>query len=204
MKHECKQMKRAKEIQTPLGQAAYSYYSKWMRSYNRRAPTIQVFSTSKYYATFITITKHFQKVQLADVDIFIRLMRTKDIAPNLWTKDAAYSLYLAHLDRTADPMDMAQITIDELWDLSEERGCEITGVFGVMEIHECMELIRKRKLTPWILLRCSTFGNLMRRASQEERKLLEELIRPAYWKYRFDKSPETVTQMTRIVQAMGL
>lgn len=204
LKHECTQMKRAKEIQTPLGQAAYSYYGKWMRSYRRQVPTIQVFMTSKYYNTFINFTKHTHKVNMADVDIFIRLMKTKDIAPGLWTKDAAYSLYLAHLDRTVDPMEMAQITIDELWDYAEDKRISVSKVFSVMEIHECMDMIRQRKLTPWILLKCSSFGDLIRRATPEQCTLIEDLIRPMYWKYRFDKNPEVVQQMSRIVEAMEL
>ena len=53
MKHECKQMKRDAQIKTPIGQAAYSYYSKWMRAHRKMIPAIENFMTSKYYTSFI-------------------------------------------------------------------------------------------------------------------------------------------------------
>ena len=204
IKHKCKQMKRAEEIQTPLGQAGYSFYGKWNRAYNRRVPAIQQFVDSKFYTVFVNCAKHHTLVKLADVDLFIKLMKQKDLPPNMWRRDEVYSLYLEYLDRQCDPIDRARITMNELCDIAEELQVPLDQVFTKFSVSETMELIRQRKLTPWILLKSSSFKQLLIRASPEERSIFENLIRPAYWRFKFDQQPEIVAIMTALVSEMNI
>jgi hypothetical protein len=67
-----------------------------------------------------------------------------------------------------------------------------------------MELIRQRKLTPWILMKSARFKQLLVRGSEEEVAIFQNLIRPPYWRYKFDKSPETVEIMEQLVASFNL
>lgn len=204
MKHECKQMLRAKEIQTPVGQSAYSIYCKWMRSYNRNAPNIQVFLTSKYYTNFIKISKYFVKVNIVDIDMFIRLMKMKELGPNLWLRDDVYSLYLDFVDRLSDPYDMVKLSINELMDISEEYSCDVSDVFSHVSTSEILDLIRQRRLSPWLLLRSAKFKQLLIQSTTEETSIFENLIKPAYWSYKFKQHPEVLTAVKMCVSELGL
>lgn len=204
MKHECKAMKRSSEIQTPLGQAAYSLYGKWMRSYNRNVPTIQVFSTSKYYSTFVKIAEFVKGVKLVDVDAFVRLMKDKEIQPSLWTDDRSYVMFIEYMDRHVDPMTRVEITVTELQDMAEELSCDISEVMDHMTPYECIELLRSRVLTPWILPHMDQFKRLFLRSGPEQRQLLETLIRPAYWQLQFSRNPGIVTAITEVARSLNL
>ncbi len=204
MKHECKAMKRSQEIQTPLGQAAYSLYGKWMRSYNRTVPTIQVFSTSKYYSTFVKIAEFVKKVSMVDIDSFVRVMRDKDIQPSLWLDDRSYVLYLEYMDRHVDPMTRVEITVTELQDLAEELSCDISEVMDFMTPSDCIEMLRSRVLTPWVLPHMDQFKRLFKRSGPEQRQLLETLIRPAYWQLQFARHPDVVKAVTNVARALNL
>ena len=49
IKHNCKHMKRAEEMKSPIGQAAWAFYQAWMKAYHRMVPNIDSFTKSKFY-----------------------------------------------------------------------------------------------------------------------------------------------------------
>ena len=204
MKHECTQMRRSTEIQTPLGQAAYSLYGKWMRSHNRVVPTIQTFATSKYYNTFIKIANFIKRVNLVDVDTFVRLMKDKQIQPCLWTDDRTYVLFVEYMDRHVDPMTRVEIMLTEMQDLAEEFNCDISTVFDHMTPNDCIELLRSRAFTPWVLPHMKQFKRMFKKADPEHRQMLETFIRPAYWQLQYSRHPEIVTAVLNITTALEL
>lgn len=204
MKHRCKTMIRAEEIVTPQGQTAYNYYAKWMHSYKRKVPTIQVFTTSRYYTTFFKFADFAKRMDLMNIDTFIRYMKIKDIQPSLWMHDRTYVLYLEYVDNHISPMDRVSYMLNELQDYAEEFGCDISEVLDNMTPNECMDEIRKRVFTPWLLSHMTQFKRMVLRCSSEERKIMEDLIRPPYWKLQFNKQPESVEVIKTIAKEFKL
>lgn len=197
-------MLRSQEIQTPIGQAAYSVYGKWMRSNNRTVPTIQVFSTSKYYTTFIKIANFIKQTHIIDVDSYVRVMHSKQMPPNLWIDDRSYVLFLEYMDRNVDPMTRVEITVMELQDLAEELQCDISEVMDLITPSDCIEMLRCRALTPWILPHMKQFKRLYKRSGQEQREILASLIRPAYWQVQFDRHPDIVKAVVNVASSLNL
>jgi len=205
LKHRCKQMDRAEEIQTQVGQAAWLYYQKWMKAYRRMVPAIESFMSSKYYQSFIRFTKHAQKLHLPDIDTFILLMKEKDISPTIWTNDQVYAIYLEYLDRRAAPSQQAQITINTLFKIADAAECDVGEVFAVMEPNEIIELLRERRLSPWLILFSGKFKHmLVHSTTQEQRIIMETIIRPKYWLEKFKKHTTDVDLMKKYVEELGL
>jgi hypothetical protein len=197
-------MERDEEVRTPIGQAAHSFYCKWMKAYKRMAPDIAAFLTSKYYMSFIRFAKYVKSVKLADVDEFILLMKDRDISPTIWTNEQAYSLYLEYLDKVIAPSKQAQITINTLFNIADEYDVEVNKVFTVLHPSEVLQYIRERKFSPWILLHSKEFEKLMLRCDTEQRKLFGDLMRPNYWRLKFSQKPETVELMRRYNKELGI
>lgn len=204
LKHKCKQMQRKEEIQTPIGQAAWSLYQDWMTAYHRMAPSPDIFLTSKYYSSFIRFAKYVKELNIPGVDLFLSLMKERDISPTIWTHDDVYALYLEYLDRQVSPIKQAEITINTLFKLSDKCQCDIAEVFNKNHPNETLQLIRARQLSPWLLMHSVAFKKLMIRCSPETRSLFEALIRPQYWKYKFDKNPEIGKIMKKYADEMGI
>lgn len=204
LKHKCKQMIRADEIKTVTGQVAYSHYGKWMKLNRRKTPNIEVFTTSRFYTAFIKFVEYAKRVSIVDVDVFIQLMVERDLSPTLWTNDRVYVLYLEYLDRRIGPIRHATNTINTFFKIADAAGCSVSDIFDAIHPGEVTQLIRQRRLSPWLLLHSKRFMLAFSKYSPEQRSVIEDLIRPVFWKLRFQKHPETVTIMKRYIEELEM
>lgn len=204
LRHKCKQMIRNEEVQTSLGQAAWFYYQTWMRAQHHLIPHIKSFLHSKYYQSMIRFAKFAKQVRIPDPDLYITQMINLDMTPMLWTNDQIYVAFLEYMDKKIPATKNAQITIETLFDFSQALGCEIYDIFDHIDSNECIQLIRQRKLSPWILLNSKKFFTFMKKLSQDQKITLETIIRPKHWATKFQENPEIVEQMKRFVQELCL
>jgi len=203
--HRCKQMIRDEEFRTPEGQAAWLFYQKWFKAYRRIVPKSSAFLHSKFYNSFIRFTHFSRKVNLPDVEMYIWLMRDRDISPTIWTNDQVYALYLEFMDRKAPPAKQAEITVNTLFELAEEHKCEVADVFDHLQPNELIHLLRQRRLSPWILLQSDKFKQFfVNQVSSEERIIMESIIRPAYWGKKFQECAADVERMKLYVAELSL
>lgn len=203
--HKCEQMKRHEEFQTPVGQAAWIYYQKWMKAYRRQVPRSDAFLHSKFYKPIIRFANFAKRVNLPDIDSFIWLMKEKDMSPVLWVNDQVYAMYLEFLDRQADPYKRAELTIKTLFDIAEAAECDVSEVFDVITGPEFIQMLRERRLSPWILLRSRKFKEfLTHKVSPEEMTIIQAIVRPQYWKEKFDQRKAIVDTMDLYVKELNL
>jgi hypothetical protein len=199
-------MIRDEEFRTLNGQRAWNFYQKWMKAYRRQVPRSDAFLHSKFYKPFVRFAEFAKKVNLPDIDSFIWLMRDEDISPVLWTNDQVYVKYLEFLDRQADPYKRADLTVKTLLQIADAAQCDVSEVFDdVITVSELVQLLRERRLSPWILLRSKKFKHfLISKASPEELIIIEATIRAPYWKEKFEKHPDVVQNMDLIVKELNL
>lgn len=204
LKHKCKTMERVEMQQTAIGKKAYAQYCMWMRLYKRTEPKIEIFNQSKFYTAFIKFAEYTQQIKLPDMEMFIKLMIEKDFSPYLWTNDKVYVMYLEHLDRKSTPFKQASITCATLINLADKANIDVKDIFNVLSTNEIMQLLRERKISPWILLTSNKFKQVIIKSTPEEQAIFEDLIRPIYWKVKFTSNPEIVNLMKQFVTEMGI
>ena len=168
-------------------------------------PSAQSFLKSKYYQSFFRFAQRVKKLNIPDVNAFIMLMKEKDISPTIWTNDQVYAIYLEYLDRRASPISQAKITIDTLFKISEAAECDVSEIFDILEPNEVITLLRERRFSPWILLFSHKFKHLLiHKASDEQRIIMESIIRPQYWAGKFKKNPNDVELMKKYVDELDI
>lgn len=204
LRHKCPEMERAEKTQSIQGQAAYVYYSEWMKAYKRKVPPIETFTTSRYFNSFVKFAVYVKKLNIARPDAFVRLMKEKDISPMLWTRDECYTMYLEWNDRRSAPMEQAEITIKTIIDITDAANIEPAEVFNVMHPREIVQLVRLRKLSPWILLCSTAFKDLLTRMEDHDKEELLNVIGYNYWATKFEQNPEIVEQMKVFAKEMGI
>lgn len=202
--HRCETKERLDEVQSPLGQAAFLFYAKWMRATGKTIPPIATFTTSKYYKAFIRFAKFHKALRLPSIEVYMQVMKAKNIGPELWTHDAAYGIYLEHMEYHIDPNDSAKITSDTLEKLSSEYKCEISDVFDKSNKNEIIQLIRERRLSPWILLRSTRFKRFLSTCSETQQEMIEALIDGRYWTKKFNENPKVTKLMTMCARELGV
>lgn len=205
MKHKCKQMKRMEDIQSPDGQAAFDMYQTWMKQMKRMPPKQETFMTSKYFATFLTFAKFAKKVHLPRPETFIWLMVQKQFQPSMWTNDDVYALYMEFLDRKIPPMDQFAHSLKIMLTIADRAEIDISEVLEFIGVMELIHLIRVRQISPWLLIPCSSFKKLFREtASDEQRIILEQLIRFDYWAEKFKEHPNELAAIKNYIADIGI
>lgn len=205
LKHTCKQKQRHANIKSLETQIAYTYYAKWMELYKRSIPSIETFVTSMFYTSFINFYNHIKKVQISDPYRYIRLMSQRDISPTLWCENACYVIYLDWFDKRSTPEEQADITVDTIFKLMDQYEVP-TASAALMKLDskELIELIRLKKLSPWVMLSSKIFNNIIKTMDDGDAKELIKTIGYGYWTKKQEKNPEIVEQMQTIVNELGL
>jgi hypothetical protein len=111
---------------------------------------------------------------------------------------------LEWLDRASDPLDLANTSINTLFSIAEAANTDITKVFTVIHHREIMQLIRQRKLTPWLLLCSKKFKEFLLSLGDIERDELMNLIGYPYWAGKFEANPKVVEHMKKFTEALGI
>ena len=181
MNHECKRMKREREIKTPTGQAAWHFYQNWMREQKRMPPSADAFMESNSFRTFMNFAEFVKKVNLPLPNKFIWLMNIKKYQPSIWTRDEVYSQYLTFIDTKMPPVEQAKSSINTILDYADSHDIDPSEVFNVINPNELIHLVRLRKLSPWLLLASRKFSVLFTKLNTEQQSILETLIQPDIW-----------------------
>jgi hypothetical protein len=198
-------MKKEAELKSPDGQAAWHYYQLWMRQLKRMPPPAESFLTSKYFRTFINFTKFTKSVSLPQPDKFIWLMVEKKYQPTLWMSDEVYVNYLEYLDRKLDPMEQAKISIDTLLALADRHDVDVSTVFDILQPGDVIQLLRVRKLSPWLLLFSKKFKVFFAtKTNSEQQIIMEALIQPSYWENKMAQYPEEVKNIKTYIGALNI
>jgi hypothetical protein len=198
-------MERDEEIRTPVGQAAWEYYKLWMTLQRRQPPTIQTFLDSRFYTYMIKFAKFVNKVGIPDAKLYIKYMIRQQTPPMLWTNDEIYSEYLQYLDRGRDPMGQVQYTIDFLFKVADAIECDVGDIFDHLDPDEVIMMLRRRQLTPWILLHSQKFRQFTQdKMSTDQKMVFKTVVKPETWVKRRKDNPELVAQMKEIVRELNL
>lgn len=203
--HECKQMKRAQEFKTPMGQAAWGYYQAWYKYLKKPAPSGNVFVSSNYFRTFINFAKFVKSVDLPFPDKFIWFATDNKFTPSMWTLDAVYVKYIDYVDTSIDPMLLVKKTVAFLVTIAVKHDVDPSQVFTVIDPYDLIHWVRIRKITPWVLLHSTTFKKyFVHDTNHEQQQIFETLLRPEYWSEQFLAQPGVVTQVKEYLKILNL
>lgn len=203
--HKCEPKRRHELMQTKVGWTAYEAYSEWMRQNKRMVPSRDTFMSSKLFKPFVTFAEFVRDSNLKQWKGFISIMVDRDIAPNLWTHEKAYSLFIEHFDNYVPVMQQVDSTVNWIMKLSDGLDVETGEIFNHIEPKMILDLIKLRHITPWVLLNSNTFlKTVQMRFSVEQKQTFNNIVRLPYWKLRFTRNPDVVTNIKKIVNALGL
>lgn len=205
LRHHCKQMKRKEDLESPFGQAAWIYYQMWMKNNHRFVAEMKSFLHSKYFNAFLRYAKFVKEVRIPDPELYIQYMIELDMPPAMWTTNTVYVAFIEYLDKKIPAIKNAKITIETLFNLADDLGCDITQVFDKVDPNDFIKLVLQRKVSAWLLLRSPKFNAFYRNVlTKDSRILLETIIRPKVWAERLKNHPDEIQQIDSFVEALGL
>lgn len=205
MNHKCKERERIEELRSPIGQAAYLYYSQWLSAKKRSVPDIETFAHSQFYTTFIKFATHVSRVHVPNVKLFIKLMVDNgDVSPGLWCRDNVYAMYLEWYDKAYEPEIQFVDSLDFLKSLALDYECEIGAIFGAVGWQKLEELIRRRKLSPWFLLSSKVFRAYVNSLAPLEKDAIERSMNAGAMIARIQQRTDLFKMFNAAATAEGL
>lgn len=204
MDHECKRMKRERELKTPIGQSAWHYYQTWMREQKRMPPSADAFMESKLFRTFMNFSEFCRKVNLPLPSKFIWLMNIKKYPPTMWMHDEVYSQYLTFIDTKMPPVEQAKFSINTILDFADSHDIDPCDIFNVINPNELIHFVRMRKLSPWLLLCSKKFALLFSKLNSEQQAILETLIQPDIWAEKKEAHKKDIDLIKAYVVELGI
>lgn len=203
-RHMCKEKTRAKELGSPLGQAAYQFYLEWMRIRKFKTQSIEAFASSRYFNQFIKFGALVASAGISKPERYIELMIDGGITPDLWCREQCYSMYLDYMDTREKPMDQVISSIQCLMDIGDADGVAYQKVIAHLGPQKILNLISQRKLSPWLIFHSSTAQDLIRSLTVEEKKAYDNIIKFSAWAERLQQHAAIREQIKIIVKDVGL
>lgn len=205
LNHECKQMKRDKELKTIDGQTALIYYQQWMKQMKKLPPPAASFLSSRYFRTFMDFVKFAKSVRLPNPEKFIWFAVQKKFTPIMWSSNDVYTLYLEFLDHKTPPMEQANTSITTLLNYADRHNIDVSNVFDHIEPYEIISFLQTRQLSPWLLLLSKKFKQfLINRTTSEQQMIIESVIRPEYWGAKFAEHKQDIVDIKKCIEALDI
>lgn len=202
MKHRCRERERIEELRGPIGQSAYAFYSDWMRLNKRSVPTIETFATSILYTAFIKFANHVRRVNMPNPPGFVKAMvENGNVQPVLWCRDNVYAMYLQGYDKIVSPTTQFVNSIDVIMELAKDYECTPQLVFEQIGVEKILDLVQKRKLSPWFLVSSGAFRAYMASRNANEADRLEGGVQVGAMIMRIQQSPENIELFTEFSKA---
>ena len=202
MKHRCRERERIDELRGPIGQAAYAYYGDWMRLNKRSVPPIETFASSMTYNAFIKFANHVRRVNMPNPPGFVKAMvENGNVQPVLWCRDNVYAMYLQGYDKIVSPTVQFLNSVDVIMDYAKEYECEPKQVFDQIGVIKILDLVQKRKLSPWFLVASGAFRAYMSSRDTAEADRLEGGVQVGAMIMRIQQTPENIALFTEFSKA---
>lgn len=204
MKHHCEPRRRKEILASPLGQAAYGYYREWLRQKKFSVPSAEAFMESRYYRSFINFAQLIIDASISNPEKYIALMIEADVLPVLWCRDSAYAIYLEWRDKRSDPLDEVHSSINFLFDICEKENAQLASIFEFLGAQRVLSYLRQRRISPWLIFCCPSFGKFMRSLDSSELAAFNSAINSSYWSEKFQSNKKTVDMIKEIVATVQL
>ncbi len=204
MKHKCKGRERLDELQSAVGQQAYSLYAEWMRVRRMTVPPIENFMESRYFRSFIKFSEYANKTAIPNVLQYVKFMVEQKVDPMLWTNRAMYASYLEWFDNAFPPESQFIESLDRLLFMAVDLKVEPAKVFEALGSEKLVELVRRRKITPWLLVTSTAFLKWASALDSHERTILTDCVDVGAYSLKLQKRADLAAMFRKATMEVGL
>jgi len=204
--HLCEQKRRwlnKDEKYVVLGFLAYRRFYEISMG-DRKEKTYDQFAASSYYTAFTKFGRHMLTINAVDPESFIDFVIRSSVAVDKWCNEAVYETYIHELNKkeTSDRALERGVLLMQEW--GEENDKPYNVFFREISRPRAIYWIRSGRISPWIIFNCDTGLALLNEFNDQELKLVNENMDPAFWTRKFEVRKEDVKFVRTILEKAGL
>jgi hypothetical protein len=166
--------------------------------------TYDDFAKSPYYNAFVKFGSFISNVNPLYPDKYIDYVVTSNIKLDHWCREELYEKFVIDLIKT-EPIETAlERTIDTMTTWADENNSAWNHYFIYANPNRAMFHIKDGKISPWLLLNCTTGKALLNKFNDEQLETIGAMIDPIFWKKKFRSRNFDIDLVNQVVQESKL
>jgi len=205
--HMCEPKRRWLQKDTKpalLGLWAFNRFYK-LSAGSKKEKTYDDFCKSPYYNAFVKFGSYLNNVQPLYTERYIDHVVTSGIKLDHWCKDDLYEAYVLDLILKEDVQTALERSINTMIEWSKDNSpSPWNHYFKYVNPNRAVWHLKDGKISPWLVLNCTTGKNMLGKFSDEQLNMLVNVIDPKHWSRKFKSKPADVELVKQVVKESKL
>jgi hypothetical protein len=166
--------------------------------------TYEDFAKSPYYNAFVKFGSYISNVNPLYPKQYIEWVVRSGVKLDHWCRDALYEKYVIELIRTEQVETALQRSIEHMEDWATANQSQWNHYFKYVNPNRVTFDIKDGKISPWLILNCTTGKQLLAKLNDEQLLSIGSVINPEFWVSKFKKQSADVELVKQVVKEAGL
>lgn len=187
-----------------LGFMAYKRFFQKTSLKNKTDKDYIKFIKSKIYLAFIRFGQHLININSEKPELFIDFLIKHSIPLDDWCKDKTFELWTRERYKKEQPSDAVNRCLKLMQEWEIKTGDNWKNFFRHIQPALAIHWIRMGKISPWVIYTASSSKDLVEKMNEEELDILNDYIRPSYWKPKLIKEKKEVERIKSVFKEIGI
>lgn len=204
--HMCEQKRRhlAKdEKHVVIGYQTYVRFYQLTQN-AKTTKTYNEFARSPYYNAFVKFGSYVSNVNPLYPDHYIDWVVRSGAKLDHWCRDALYEKYVLELIHTEQVETALNRSVTHMQSWANDNNSVWSHYFKYVSVNRATYDIRDGKVSPWLILNCTTGKHLLTSLSDEQLASISNVIDPNVWVKKFKKQRVDLELVKEVVKEANL
>ncbi len=204
--HMCEQKRRhlaKNEKHVVVGYQTYCRFYQLTQN-SKTTKTYEDFAKSPYYNAFVKFGSYVANVNPLYPDHYIDWVVRSGVKLDHWCKDALYEKYVLELIHTENVETALQRSVTHMQSWANDHNSLWNHYFKYVSTNRATFDIKDGKISPWLVLNCTTGKQLLASFSDEQLASISNVIDPEVWVKKFKKQKEDLALVKEVVKEANL
>ena len=205
--HMCEKKRRA--LQRNEKRVRHGFYA-FQRFYKlsagaKKEKSYEDFCNSQYYNAFVKFGSFLSNVKPLYPEKYIDYVVTSGVRLDHWCRDELYEKYALDFILKEDVTTALERSIQTMLEwASEHEPAPWNHYFQHISLNRAVWDIKDGKISPWLILNCSSGKDMLNNFNEEQLGLVYHVINPEHWAMRFKRLPNDVALAKKVAKESNL
>ena len=198
--HMCEQKRRAMQRDEKRVQTGFLTFNRFYQLTQgaKKSKTYEEFCSSSYYNAFVKFGSFINNVNPLYPDKFLDYVIKSGVKLDHWCRDELYETYLYEMIKTEPVESAVQRTLQHMMEWADISQAQFNHYFKYVNLNRAVQDIRNGKITPWLVLNCSSGKDMLNRFNDEQLDIIAPALDLQHWMRKFKSVPADVALVKEI------
>jgi hypothetical protein len=206
MIHMCEQKRRhlAKD-ERHVVMGLYAFNKFYQLSQKIKEPkSYEEFCHSSYYNAFVKFGSFISNINPLYPEKFVEYVIKSGVKLDHWCREELYEKYILHLIQNESVETALERSIKSMTDWAVKNNSQWNHYFNYVSSNRAMFDIKDGKVSPWIILNCTSGKNMLSQLDDVQLSAISNIIDPQFWVKKFQAEKEDLNLVKQIVKESAL